>query len=110
MEKLWLKYYDEGIPATIDYPRIPLDRMLADSAHKHPEQTATIFGAMVGSRLMDGKLTYRQLDEAVNRFAAGLEQMGVGPRDRVAIQLPNSPQFIIAALSLIHISEPTRPY
>ncbi|MBN1661590.1 MAG: long-chain fatty acid--CoA ligase [Anaerolineae bacterium] len=97
MDKLWLKHYDEGIPATMDYPRIPVDRMLADSARKHPEQTATIFGAMVGSRLMDAKLTYHHLDDAVNRFAAGLEQMGVGKGDRVAIQLPNSPQFIIAA-------------
>jgi len=97
MGKPWLAYYDEGIPATIDYPRMPLDRLLANSAAKHPEATATIFGSMVGSRLMDAKLTYRQLDDAVNGFAAGLQQMGVGKGDRVAIMLPNCPQFIIAA-------------
>jgi long-chain acyl-CoA synthetase len=97
MEKLWLKYYDEGVPPTIDYPRISLDRLLADTAAKHPEHTAIIFGAMVGSRLMDARLTYRQLDEAVNRFAAGLQELGVGKGDRVAIMLPNCPQFIIAA-------------
>ncbi len=97
MEKPWLKHYDEGIPTTIDYPRIPLDRLLADSAAKHPNQTATIFGAMVGSRLMDAKLTYRQLDNAVNRFAVGLQELGVAQGDRVAIMLPNCPQFIIAA-------------
>lgn len=97
MEKPWLKHYDEGVPASIDYPRIPLDQLLTDSAAKHPDQPATIFGAMVGSRLMDAKLTYHQLDEAVNRFAAGLEQLGVGKGDRVAIMLPNCPQFVIAA-------------
>jgi long-chain acyl-CoA synthetase len=97
MEKPWLAYYDEGVPQTIDYPRIPLDRLLADAAAKHPEQTATIFGAMVGSRLTDAKLTYRQLDEAVNRFAAGLQALGVGQGDRVVIMLPNCPQFVIAA-------------
>jgi long-chain acyl-CoA synthetase len=97
MEKPWLEHYDEGIPATIDYPRIPLDRLLADAATKHPDQTATIFGSMVGSRLMDAKLTYRQLDEAVNSFAAGLQKLGVGKGDRVAIMLPNCPQFIVAA-------------
>jgi len=97
MEKPWLKHYDEGVPATIDYPEIPLDRFLADAAAKHPNHTATIFGAMLGSRLMDASLTYRQLDDAVNRFAAGLQQMGVQKGDRVAIMLPNCPQFIIAA-------------
>ena len=97
MEKPWLKHYDEGVPATIDYPRIPLAQLLADAAAKHPDSTATIFGAMVGSRLMDAKLTYGQLDEAVDRFAAGLQKLGVGEGDRVAIMLPNCPQFVIAA-------------
>jgi len=97
MDKPWLKHYDEGMPATIDYPRIPLDRLLTDTTAKHPDHSAIIFGAMVGSRLMDAKMTYRQLDDAVNRFAAGLQQMGVEKGDRVAIMLPNCPQFIIAA-------------
>ncbi len=97
MEKPWLEHYDEGVPATIDYPRIPVDRLLAEAAAKHPEHTAIIFGAMGGSRLMDAKLTYRQLDEAVNRFAAGLQRLGVGRGDRVTIMLPNCPQFVIAA-------------
>ncbi len=97
MDKPWLKHYDEGIPATIDYPTIPLDRLLAESAAKHPQHTATIFGAAIGSRVLDAKLTYRQLDDAVNRLAAGLQKLGVGQGDRVAIMLPNCPQFIITA-------------
>jgi long-chain acyl-CoA synthetase len=97
MEKPWLKQYDEGMPVTIDYPRIPVDRLLADAAAKHPERPATIFGAMVGSRLMDAKLTYSQLDDAVNRLAAGLQQLGVKDGERVVIMLPNCPQFVIAA-------------
>jgi long-chain acyl-CoA synthetase len=52
---------------------------------------------MVGSRLMDAKLNYSELDDAVNRFAAGLQRMGVEKGDRVAIMLPNCPQFTIAA-------------
>jgi len=97
MEKPWLKHYDEGVPATVDYPPILLDQFLTDAAAKHPNHTATIFGAAVGSRVMDAQLTYRQLDDAVNRFAAGLQRMGVKKGDRVAIMLPNCPQFIIAA-------------
>ncbi|MFZ5916632.1 MAG: long-chain-fatty-acid--CoA ligase [Chloroflexota bacterium] len=97
MEKPWIKHYDRGVPATIDYPRIPLDRLLAHTASQYPGHTATIFGARVGSRLMDAKLTYRQLDDLVNRFAAGLQSMGVAKGDRVAVMFPNSPQFVIAA-------------
>jgi long-chain acyl-CoA synthetase len=97
MEKPWLKHYDEGVPTTIEYPRIPLDQLLTQAATKYPEYTATVFGSMVGSRLMDATLTYRQLNDAVDRFAAGLQQMAVGKGDRVAIMLPNCPQFVIAA-------------
>jgi len=97
VEKPWLKHYDEGIPATIDYPPIPLDQLLTDAAAKHPDHSAIIFGAALGSRVMDAQLTYGQLDDAVNRFAAGLQKMGVQKGDRVAIMLPNCPQFVIAA-------------
>ena len=44
----------------------------------------------------DRAMSYEELDEAVNRFAAALQAMGVGPGDRVAIILPNCPQFVIA--------------
>jgi long-chain acyl-CoA synthetase len=97
MEKPWVKHYDENVPASVDYPAILLDRLLTEAATRHPEHAATIFGAAVGSRVLDAKLTYRQLDDQVNRFAAGLQGMGVKRGDRVVVMLPNCPQFIIAA-------------
>jgi long-chain acyl-CoA synthetase len=97
MENPWFKHYDEGVPRTVDYPTIPLDQFLARSAAKHPDHTATIFGAAVGSRVLDARLTYRELNEAADRFAVGLQLLGVKQGDRVAIQLPNCPQFIISA-------------
>jgi long-chain acyl-CoA synthetase len=92
----WLKYYDEGVAATLDYPPLPLDRLLTRSAAQHPERPAIIFGARVGGRILDGAMTYRQLDEAVNRFAVGLQDLGVSRGGRVAIVMPNCPQFIVA--------------
>ncbi len=97
MDRPWLQHYDEGVPPTVDIPDQPLDRFLADSARRHPDQVAMIFGARVGSRLLDAPIRYSQLDALVDRFAAGLQGMGVGPGDRVAIMLPNCPQFVIAA-------------
>jgi len=97
MAKPWLKYYDEGVPASIDYPALPVDQLLNRAAGKHPDHTAIIFGARVGSRLMDAKLTYRHIQDAVNRFASSLQHMGVKKGDRVAIMAPSCPQFVIAA-------------
>jgi long-chain acyl-CoA synthetase len=94
--KPWLKFYDEGVPSTMDYPPVPLDRLLADSAAKYPAQPAIVFGARVGSRIMDRAMTYQQLDEAVNQFAASLQELGVHKGDRVAILMPNCPQFVIS--------------
>jgi acyl-CoA synthetase (AMP-forming)/AMP-acid ligase II len=96
MAKPWLKYYDEGVPATIPYPAIPVDQLLSKAAYRHPDHPAIIFGARVGSRLMDAKLTYRQINDAANRFASSLQRMGVKKGDRVAIMAPSCPQFIIA--------------
>ncbi|MFC2023659.1 long-chain fatty acid--CoA ligase [Chloroflexota bacterium] len=94
--KAWLQFYDEGVPPSIDYPQVPLDRLLAESASEHPDHPAIIFGAAVGSRVMDKALSYRQLDDAVNRFAAAMQKLGVKKGDRVAMFMPNCPQLVIA--------------
>ena len=99
MEKPWLKEYDPGVPAHIDYPRVPVHRFLVDTAKKYPNKTALIYGAVaekLGSRLMDGTMTYGRLLELIERFAAALQGMGVKKGDRVAVHLPNTPQFVIA--------------
>ncbi len=88
MERPWLKFYEPGVPASIPYPDIPLHQNLADAARDYPQSPATIF--------FDATLTYQELDALANRFAAGLQRLGVKKGDRVAIYLPNCPQFIIA--------------
>jgi len=94
--KPWLRFYDEGVPPSIDYPPVPLDRLLADSAAKHPDHPAIIFGGRVGTRLMDKALSYRQLDDAVNRFATAMQKLGVSKGDRVAMFMSNCPQLVIS--------------
>jgi len=93
MEKPWLKFYDEGVPATIDYPKTVMPKVLADTASKYPDHTATIFKG--------AKLTYRELNELVDKFAAGLQKLGVKKGDRVAIHLPNCPQFPISYYAIL---------
>lgn len=103
MERPWIKHYDKWVPQSLDIPSHPVDEFLIRSALKHPKITATIFGARVGSFLLDTKMTYKELNQKVNRFASGLQKMGVKPGDRVVLILPNCPQFIIAAYAIWRI-------
>lgn len=102
--KPWLKHYEKLVPHTIEYPDVPLHRFLEDSARKYPNNIATIF--------LGAKLTYRQLSDSANAFAAALASLGVKKRDRVALLLPNCPQNLIAyygAMKAGAIVVPTNP-
>ncbi len=88
MERLWHRRWPEGIPKTLDYPRIPVERMLRETATAHPDTVATVF--------FGSELTYREMDDLADRFAAGLRKIGVRRGDRVGLVAPNSPGFVIA--------------
>jgi long-chain acyl-CoA synthetase len=92
MEKPWLKFYDEGVPHTLEYPEVPLHWLLEESARKYPDSVATILPGKFG----DTKLTYKELNEQANRLANALVDLGVKKGDRVALYMPNCPQFVIA--------------
>jgi long-chain acyl-CoA synthetase len=106
MEKPWLKEYDSGVPATIDYPEVPLQQFLIDAAAKYPNKTALVYGNVVeplGNALMDTPMTYGRLLELTYQFAAALQKLGVEKGDRVAVHLPNCPQFVIAYYATLMI-------
>jgi 2,3-dihydroxybenzoate-AMP ligase len=50
--------------------------------------------------------TYRELDERADRLAAGLRRLGVRAGDRVVVQLPNEPEFLMACLALLRLGAP----
>src|SRR6185436_4737424 len=89
----WLKFYDPDVPAQLDYPRIPIYRLLDDSAAKHPDRTCVIF---YGKRF-----TFGQIKQLSDRFAAGVRGLGIRKGDRVGLLLPNSPQYLIAYYGLL---------
>jgi len=70
------------------YPKSTLPQILERAAANAPDSTALIY---FGSRI-----SYRQLLDHVNRFAAGLQTLGVQKGDCVALMMPNCPQFVIA--------------
>lgn len=84
----WLKFYDAGVPQTIDYPQIPLYRLLDDSAEKNPEALCcNFFGRW---------FSYKTIKNGSDCVAANLLRFGFQPGDHIALLMPNSPQFIIA--------------
>ncbi|MBN1220357.1 MAG: long-chain fatty acid--CoA ligase [Anaerolineae bacterium] len=93
----WHQFYDPEVPTSIDYPSDQIDHFLRKSAEKFPHNVALIFGGLapvLGE--VHSKMTYPQLDMLVDRFAAGLQQLGLQKGDRVAIYMPNCPQYVIA--------------
>ncbi|MBM3127551.1 MAG: long-chain fatty acid--CoA ligase [Chloroflexi bacterium] len=109
MNKPWLAHYAQGVRANLEYPAVPMHHFLEQSVTQYPDRPVTIFGN--GSKL-DKKLTFRELNEHVNRLANALTAMGVKKGDRVALYLPNCPQYVIgyyATLKLGAIVAPNNP-
>jgi long-chain acyl-CoA synthetase len=94
-EKLWHKSYAEKVPWSIDYEKLTVSQGLTRSAKDFPDQVALNY--------MGKKITYKQLDGMVNRFARALQGLGVKEGDKVASILPNIPQTIIANMAAFRI-------
>ncbi|MGB8779187.1 MAG: long-chain fatty acid--CoA ligase [Candidatus Bathyarchaeia archaeon] len=94
-EKPWFKFWPEGVRKHIDFPEIPLHGLLAETAGKFPEHTAIVY--------FNKTMTYRDLKQFSDRFATALDGLGVKKGDKVAIFLPNIPQFIISYYGISEI-------
>jgi len=93
LERPWLGSWPEGVPKSIDYPEIPVHELLRRAAKEFGDRPAiTFYGKSI---------SYRALDAAVDRFAAGLRGIGVLPADLVSLVLPNTPHFIVAFFGVL---------
>jgi len=94
--KPWLKHWPNNVPKTIKYPTIPLHGLLEEAAHSYPNKVAIVYG--------EQEITYTQLEYTSSQFANALVKLGLKKGDRVAIFLPNIPQFIIAYFGTLKAS------
>ncbi|HXV15260.1 MAG TPA: AMP-binding protein, partial [Gemmatimonadaceae bacterium] len=91
-EAAWHRNYDEGVPRTLaPYPNLTLLDYLRQNAASWPDRIALLFKG--------ASISYARLEKESDRFATGLAKLGVERGDRVAIALPNCPQFLIAELA-----------
>ncbi|GAB5492147.1 MAG: long-chain fatty acid--CoA ligase [Phototrophicaceae bacterium] len=101
-DKPWVNTYDEGIPASIDYPKVPLHQFLVDTANKYPNKSALVTSAklpVVGR--MSSHMTYNELNLASDALATALVEMGLKKGDRVAIVMPNSVAFAVSFFAIL---------
>src|SRR6185503_878951 len=100
-EAPWFRFYEQGVPRTLSYPDWTLPDLLDRTAAERPDATALQF--FVDPKLPSSSMTYGKLRDATMRFAASLAALGVKEDDRVAIMLPNCPQFVIAFYGILRI-------
>lgn len=94
MEKTWLKQYPAGVPANIDVEQYPsLVALLDESFKKYATRTAYKF--------MGKAISFAQVDEASRALAAYLQAQGLDKGDRVAIMMPNVPQYPVAVAAIL---------
>lgn len=87
----WHAHYDSGVRTSLaPYPRRTLLDYLADAVRERPQHAAMWFKGRT--------ISCAELDRLSNAFAAALAGLGVKKGDRVALLLPNTPQFLVAQL------------
>ena len=95
LEKPWLKSYEKGVPESINYEEICMPDFLDKTAKEFTDKPALIFQGTT--------VTFGELKEMVDRFAACLAAFGVKPKDAVAILLPNIIPCVAAYYAILKI-------
>ncbi|OGS49388.1 MAG: long-chain fatty acid--CoA ligase [Euryarchaeota archaeon RBG_16_68_13] len=95
MEKPWHRHWPDGVPRTIEVPDIPLHELLRRAAREHGSRPAISF--------YNTSMSFGELDDAADRFAAGLRRIGVQPGERVSLVLPNTPHFFVAFFGVLRV-------
>ncbi len=90
-EKFWHKLYPPGVKPSIDYEKLTISQALTRSAERFPDGTALNY--------MGNRISYRELDGLVNRFARALMELGIKEGDKVSLVLPNIPQAVISCMA-----------
>ncbi|MFN6994018.1 MAG: AMP-binding protein, partial [Aquincola tertiaricarbonis] len=94
MEKTWLKQYPAGVPPEIKFDLYPsLVALIEESFRKYRDLPAYVF--------MGRSYRFRQVDDASRAFAAYLQSLGLERGDRVAVMMPNVPQYPVAVAGIL---------
>lgn len=93
VERPWLRHYDPGVPRHLEVPDIRVDDIVRRAASTYGTRAALVF--------FGRRISFAELDRLVDRFAAGLQRLGVGRGTAVSLHLPNCPQFVVAYYGIL---------
>ncbi|MCA3239484.1 MAG: long-chain-fatty-acid--CoA ligase [Curvibacter sp.] len=93
-DRPWLKSYPEGVPADLPpSPYTSLVQLMEESFRQYADRTAYSF--------MGKDLTFGETDRLSRAFAAYLQSLGLAQGDRVAIMMPNVPQYPVVVAAIL---------
>ena len=94
MDRIWLKNYPPGVPHDIDADQYQsVAQMLDESFARHADRPFSV--------CMDRWLSYGELNRLSGQLGAWLQGQGLAPGARVAIMLPNVPQFAVTMAAVL---------
>src|SRR5512140_1704349 len=94
MERIWLKRYPQDVPHSVDITQYrSLTQLLEESFRKNARRPFSV--------CMEHWMTYQELDELSRVLGAWLQSLGLEPGARVAIMLPNIPQFAVTMAAVL---------
>jgi long-chain acyl-CoA synthetase len=89
----WIKWYLEGVSPDIAVEDKSVVDTFNETTEKWKDKTALVFYGR--------KMSFKELRDQVDRFAAALHDLGIKKGDKVALLLLNSPQFVIAYMGAL---------
>ena len=93
-DRIWLKHYPQGVPAEIKPEAYTsLVGLMEESFQKYAKRVAYSF--------MGKEITYAQTDSLSRAMGVYLQSLGLAKGDRVAIMLPNVPQYPVAVAAIL---------
>ena len=94
MEKLWLKHYPAGVPAQVRIDLYPsLVALLEQAFQRH--------AALAAYKYMGRSFSFADIDAHSRALAAYLQSLGLERGERVAVMLPNVPQYPVAVAAIL---------
>ena len=94
MTKPWLQSYPPGVPHTVDVEQFTsLNQLLENALKTHASKP---FSVCMGSTM-----TYNELETLSAALGSWLQAQGLEPHARVAIMLPNIPQFAVTMVAIL---------
>ena len=94
MNRHWLASYPEGVAHDIDTEQFSsLNQLLEDSFKKNAAKPFSV--------CLDRWMAYGELDALSSHLGAWLQSLGLEPNARVAIMLPNVPQFAVTMAAIL---------